>query len=403
MTTLASRFGRALSDELGGDFAAHQVGNEVVFKHLDPALLEECFSWEGLNEILSRGSAEPAEFLLYADGRALSEHRYMVTRGGRRVFDLSKMFALMRSGASLIIDSLDRIHPGVRVATDDIMRITGENSACNLFVTFDDAQAFPSHFDEVDTFVVQVLGTKRWQIHGPSEEFPLPEYGDSDPVNCPESVLFERTLVPGDVIHVPRGWWHTVRGGGETSLHLTFTFTRRTGYDWLRWVTRQALSRVEIRGSLDRAGTPEAQQAQAERILEVFLAEAKSLPLGEFFAAERRGSGGRDLASLPWNVMKARPSGDTVVELVPVLPPVVQVEADQVVVTTADQSFALPAAYLAFIEILIEERRITVAELADRTGSPVGSVSALVSALLQSRLVTVSGERASRTEREPAR
>ncbi|MEV8532694.1 cupin domain-containing protein [Streptomyces sp. NPDC051211] len=403
MTTLASRFGRALSSELGVDFATRQVSNEVVFRHLDPELLEECFSWEGLNEILSRGSAEPAEFLLYADGKSLPEHQYTVTRGGRRVFDLSKMFALMRSGASLIIDSLDRIHPGVRVATDDIMRITGETSACNMFVTFDDAQAFPSHFDEVDTFVVQILGTKRWQIHGPSEEFPLPEYGDSDPVNCPESVLFERTLVPGDVMHVPRGWWHTVRGGGDTSLHLTFTFTRRTGYDWLRWVMRQALSRVEIRGNLDRAGTPEAQEAQAERILAAFLAEAKSLPPAEFFAAERRASGGRDLSSLPWDVLKARPSADAVVELVPVLPPVVHVDADQVTVTTADQNLTLPAEHLAVIELLIRERRATVAGLADRTGSPVGSVAALVSALLQYRLVTVSGGRTPRAERGTVR
>ncbi|MCX4540027.1 cupin domain-containing protein [Streptomyces sp. NBC_01565] len=391
MTTLASRFGRALSKELGPDFSACQVSNDVVLRSLDPSLLDECFSWEGLNEILSRGSAVPADFFLCADGRRLPEHHYTETRDGHRVFDLSQVFALMRDGATLIIDSLDRIHPGVRAATDDIMRITGETAACNLFVTFDDAQAFKSHFDEVDTFVVQLLGTKHWKVHGPSEEFPLPEYGDSDPVNCPDTVLFEKTLVPGDVIHVPRGWWHTVRGGGETSLHLTFTFTRRTGYDWLRWAARQALSRVEIRESLDRAASPEAQQTQAERIIEAFLAEAKNLSLGDFFAAERRASGGRDLASLPWDVMKARPSADALVELVPVLPPMVRVEGDQVVVTVADQNFALPAGYHTAIEALVRGRRLTVAELAEQTGASVGSVSALVSALLHSRLVTVSG------------
>ncbi|MDT0610238.1 JmjC domain-containing protein [Streptomyces lancefieldiae] len=400
MTTLSSRFGRALSRALGPHFSTHQVSNGVAFRHLDPSLLEDCFSWAGLNEILSRGSAVPADFFLCADGKRLPEHRYTATLDGHRVFDLPQVFALMRAGATLIIDSLDRIHPGVRAATDDVMRITGETAACNLFVTFDDAQAFDSHFDEVDTFCVQLLGTKHWKVHGPSEEFPLPEYGDSDPVNCPDTVLFEKTLVPGDVIHVPRGWWHTVRGGGETSLHLTFTFTRRTGYDWLRWATRQALSRVEIRESLDRAAPPEAQQAQAERIVEAFLAEVKSLSLSDFFTAERRASGGRGLASLPWDVSKARPSGQDVVELVPVLPPPVRVEGDRVVVTAADQDFALPVAHHPAIEALVRARRLTVAELAARADAPMASVSALVAALLRCRLVTVSGPDAAHRDSE---
>ncbi|MFK8905609.1 JmjC domain-containing protein [Streptomyces sp. YS-3] len=390
MTKLASQFGRALSAELGPDFSTHQVSNDVVFRHLNPSLLSDCFSWGGLNEILSRGSAVPADFFLCAQGKRLPEHQYKTSLDGHQVFDLPRVFALMRSGATLIIDSLDRIHPGVRAATDDVMRITGETAACNLFVTFDDAQAFDSHFDEVDTFVVQLLGTKHWKVHGPSEEFPLPEYGDSDPVNCPETTLFEKTLVPGDVIHVPRGWWHTVRGGGETSLHLTFTFTRRTGYDWLRWAARQALSRAEIRESLDRNASPEAHQAQLERIIEAFLGEAKDLPLSDFFAAERRAAGGRGLASLPWDVSRARPSEHDVVELAPVLPPLIHVAGDQVIITAKDQEFALPAQHHPTIEALITARRLTVAQLAAQAGTPVAAVSALVVALLQCQLVTVS-------------
>ncbi|MFD9794169.1 JmjC domain-containing protein [Streptomyces sp. NPDC059070] len=398
MTNLASQFGRALSAELGPDFSTHQVSNDVVFRHLNPSLLSDCFSWDGLNEILSRGSAIPADFFLCAQGKRLPVHQYKTSLDGHQVFDLPRVFALMRSGATLIIDSLDRIHPGVRAATDDVMRITGETAACNLFVTFDDAQAFDSHFDEVDTFVVQLLGTKHWKVHGPSEEFPLPEYGDSDPVNCPDTVLFEKTLVPGDVIHVPRGWWHTVRGGGETSLHLTFTFTRRTGYDWLRWALRQALSRAEIRESIDRTSSPERQRAQLEGIVEAFLAEAKNLSLNDFFTAEHRAAGGRDLASLPWDVSTARPREHDVVELVPVLPPLVRTEGDQVVITAADQDFALPAQHHPTIEALIGARRLTVAQLAARAGAPVTAVSALVAALLRCQLVTVSGADAARED-----
>lgn len=375
-----------------------RLSSEVVLRHIDPTMLQQHFSWEDLNEILTRGRVEPAELKLCAGGRSLPEHEYMVNRAGHRVMDLTKAFQLMRSGVSLIIDSLDRIHPGIRSATDDVMRMVDETASCNLFVTFDDSQAFDSHFDEVDTFVVQVLGTKHWQVHGPSEEHPLPEYGDSDPARCPDTVLFEKTLEPGDVIHVPRGWWHTVRGGGESSLHLTFAFTRRTGYDWLRWVAYRALGNVDVRESLARAGTPEEQRAQAERLVTAFMAEAKSLTLADFFDDERRRSGGRDIASLPWDVLKAHPPAESVVELATVLPPPLDVRGEQVVLTAADQEFALPVAHRAVCETLVRERRIGIGELAQRTSTPVGGVSAVVSALLQARLVTVHDGAAEHTD-----
>ncbi|MFB8119860.1 JmjC domain-containing protein [Streptomyces sp. NPDC055962] len=398
MTESASGLGRALAAAFGPDFVVRHLSTDVVLRKLDPHLVREHFSWHDLNEILSRGRVEPAELKLCTGGRSLPEHEYTVTRTGHLVVDLARMFSLMRGGASLVIDSLDRIHPAVRAATDDVMRMVGETASCNLFVTFDDSQAFASHFDEVDTFVLQVHGTKSWQVHGPSEEHPLPEYGDSDPARCPEPVLFERTLEPGDVIHVPRGWWHTVRGGGESSLHLTFAFTRRTGYDWLRWVAYRALGNVDVRESLSRAGTPEEQRAQAERLVTAFVREAEGLTLPDFFEAERRRSGGRETAGLPWDVLNARPQADAVVELVTVQPPLLDVRDESVVLTAADHEFVLPAVHRAACETLLRMRRVGIGELAERAGATEASVSALVSALLRVRLVTVTDGRAERTE-----
>ncbi|MFD9287965.1 JmjC domain-containing protein [Streptomyces sp. NPDC060030] len=390
MTAPASELGRALTAAFGPDFVVKHLSTDVVLRQLDPVLLQKHFSWRDLNEILSRGRVEPAELKLCTGGRSLPEHEYTVTRAGHRVVDLGRTFSLMRSGASLVIDSLDRIHPAVRAATDDVMRLVGETASCNLFVTFDDSQAFASHFDEVDTFVLQVLGTKSWQVHGPTEEYPLPEYGDSDPARCPEAVLFEKTLEPGDVIHVPRGWWHTVRGGGESSLHLTFAFTRRTGYDWLRWVAYRALGSTDVRESLARAGTPQEQRAQAERLVTAFVTEAKGVTLRDFFDAERRGSGGRDTASLPWDVLKTRPAAGTSVELATVHPPLVEIRGDRLVLTAADQEFVLPAEHRAACEVLVRARRVGMAELAEQADASPGAVSALVSALLRARLVTVA-------------
>ncbi|QFZ16215.1 JmjC domain-containing protein [Saccharothrix syringae] len=391
MSVLLSGLGKALGSVFGAGFVANGLSREVVFGRIDPRVPAAHFSWADLNEVLSRGWVEPAEFKLASGGRVLPEHLYTTTAGGgHRVLDLRRVDELVRDGASLLIDSLDRVHPGIRRATDDVMRLVGETASCNLFVTFGHSQAFTSHYDEVDTFVVQVLGTKSWQVHGPSEDFPLPEYGDSDPARCPEEVLFDKVLEPGDVIHVPRGWWHTVRGGGGASLHLTFAFTRRTGVDWLRWVVTQLLPEADVRESLARAGTAEQKRAQAQRLVRAFTEKSSELSLDDFFAAEHRHAGGRDLASLPWTARDEHPPATAVVELATVLPPVLEVAGDQVVFTAFGQVIGVPGRFRTACEHLVRERRLTVGELAERSGTPVAETGALVAALLRTRLVTVS-------------
>jgi hypothetical protein len=47
-------------------------------------------------------------------------------------------------------------------------------------------------------------------------------------------LIWSGTLRPGDVMHIPRGWWHqaTRTGTGDGfSLHATFGLTQRTGID----------------------------------------------------------------------------------------------------------------------------------------------------------------------------
>jgi ribosomal protein L16 Arg81 hydroxylase len=58
---------------------------------------------------------------------------------------------------------------------------------------------------------------------------------------CPESVVWDGVLSPGQILHVPRGWWHTVRGVGGWSMHLTFGVTRATGMSWMRWFLDQLI------------------------------------------------------------------------------------------------------------------------------------------------------------------
>jgi lysine-specific demethylase/histidyl-hydroxylase NO66 len=69
-------------------------------------------------------------------------------------------------------------------------------------------QGFAPHWDDIEAFVLQLEGKKRWQVYAPrSEEETLPRYSSRDlsTEELGEPVL-DVTLEPGDLLYFPRGW-----------------------------------------------------------------------------------------------------------------------------------------------------------------------------------------------------
>lgn len=366
------------------------MSRDLVETAVEVDLAGDLFTWDDLNEMLMRGDARPAELKLAADGAEIDPSSYTVTRGSTRVLDIGAVQAHLRNGASLIIDSLDRIHARVRRATDDVMRLVGEPTSCNLFVTFHRSQAFVSHFDEVDTLILQIAGEKSWRVHGVSEPDPLPEYGDSDPAKCPDRLLLDRVLQTGDLLHVPRGWWHTVRGADAPSMHLTFAFTRPTTYDYVRWILRRALHDPALREGLVKEGTAASRADQVRRVRAALLTEFDSSTLDEFIAQERRFTGMRPASSLPLDVMDVDIDADATVTFLPIVPPTWREgDAGQVALEIGGQDYALPAAVVPCVRLLEREREITFNTLTSALGLESAVAQRVVTALVRVGLARV--------------
>ncbi|AZT99936.1 hypothetical protein CXR29_03795 [Brevibacterium linens] len=369
-----SSMGSQLVAMLGPDFRS-RMSQQLVFERAFQGFKNEFFTWNDLNHALNRRSVFPADLQLSHDGDVLPRAKYSNSDG---LIDLHQLSQIVRDGASIIVDGLDRINDRVRDTTTDIMRLTGEVASCNLFVTFYDSQAFHSHFDEVDTVIVQLEGTKHWQVHGPSEKDPLPEYGESDPRNCPNEVLLDAVLEPGDVLHVPRGWWHTVRGAGGRSLHVTFAFTRKTGFDFVRWLAWKALGDERIRQSLDRWGSAESRIAQRDQILASFLNAAESLTVDDFFKEEASKADGWQGVSLPWSITGTDLPGNLRVRVLAVFAPLLESNEEILKMTFAGNVVTLSKAYEPILNKVLEVQSTTIEELAEASGAPRRAVADLV-------------------------
>ena len=142
--------------------------------------------------------------------------------------------ALMRQGASLAFDRLDRQLAAVRPLRLAVARWLCAETSVNAYLSPPGGSAFPPHWDTQDVFVLQTAGTKRWWVYAPQR--PLPLRVDACPpggLSEPGELLLDVVLEPGDALYVPRGFVHHALAGDTASLHLSVSVTPLTTADLL--------------------------------------------------------------------------------------------------------------------------------------------------------------------------
>ena len=105
----------------------------------------------------------------------------------------------------------------------------------NVYLTPAKAQGFAPHFDDIEAFVLQLEGQKRWRLYKPTkEEDLLPSHSSPDLKQHEldeDDVVIDVVLNPGDIMYFPRGWVHQASAAGDShSLHLTVSTARQQSW-----------------------------------------------------------------------------------------------------------------------------------------------------------------------------
>ncbi|MBQ1080894.1 JmjC domain-containing protein [Nocardiopsis sp. B62] len=403
MTDPGSLFTRTLCDVVGRDALTTRLSEEFVFADLGADAVRSLLTFDDLNGLLAESAPEPPRLRLHKDGSPVPLDRYTdrarVSRTERRIVRPESLYRELRAGASLVLDGIDRMHPPIGAAADDLMRLTRERAQTNLYLIWGESRGFDTHWDDHDTVIVQVEGTKHWQVHGPGSR-PYPMKNDTDHAHTPPRdadgelhLVWEGVLRPGQVIHVPRGWWHTVTGTGEVSMHLTFGFTRATGIDWADALVRGLFEEEAFRRDLPRFADPDSRRKHRHELVARITELAESLDLDTFLAERDARFPRRTSFSLPWPVEDGAPPEHARVEFVPILPPPVEREGEggdaRVVVTVAGKRYRLPVVAEPVLEALARHRELSVAGLAERAGVDAPVCAQVVAALARHHLVVV--------------
>ncbi len=265
--------------------------------------------WERLNQLLGiRSHWGPEHIKLLLNSAAVPPDFYMDQvpgRGGaRQLADPAKVETFLAMGASLVADSVERIAPEVRALTDGLARQFAARVDANLYCSFRGIQAFGSHCDLQEVFAIHCVGEKRWRIYANRAENPLePLTGDDAQARIDAAkgpVLMDVTLRPGDVLYIPRGYFHDALASYTESLHLTIGITPHSGKLLFELLQEMALRDPAFRAYLAdaRAQGGQALAAQLAAFGERLSELARSRAMLEEVAIRQRqlAAPGRDLA-----------------------------------------------------------------------------------------------------------
>jgi len=269
--------------------------NKSVLAAKGPAgRFTDLLGWDELNGILEQHQLSPPRLRLTHEGRAIEPFRYMSPgAGGTPQLNSGKLAACLSGGATLVLDRVEELAPKVRKLAASFRNALHAGSYVNLYAGWHSQHGLDLHWDSQEIMVLQLSGRKRWQIYQPTRLNPLPDDIEAPPKPA-GSPVWDGMLEDGDILYIPRGWWHVAFPVGEPSLHLTVATVPPHGLDLLQWLIGRLCRHEAVRADLPLLDDVRGQKAYL-KALRPLLTEA----LADDAIAQFRHEWEGDLRPLP--------------------------------------------------------------------------------------------------------
>lgn len=189
--------------------------------------------WARFNALLDQSSIWTAQSLkLVFNGQPIPSEQYCTTTRSQSGASLrpspAKVQTLLAMGASVIAGDVQDLTPELRALSHRLAREFAGLVGANIYCSFGGVQAFDTHFDLHHVFAVQVEGEKTWRLYENRAEAPVSFPADDADARrwfaeTRGKLMTEIRMRPGDVLYLPRGWYHDAITTEGASLHVTFS------------------------------------------------------------------------------------------------------------------------------------------------------------------------------------
>jgi ribosomal protein L16 Arg81 hydroxylase len=191
---------------------------------------------------------------------------------------LESIYRHYRAGSTLVLNSVnERLEP-LKQLEHTLHSELNAGFEMNVYLTpGGQAQGFKPHYDTHDVFVLQVYGTKKWQLYGRPFPMPLPmpaqEFQALGPsLNVPDQPEREIEMRPGDLLYLPRGTIHAATSNTTATAHLTIGTHRPLWFPLIQEALFELCAKdARLRAALPVGFTrsPEALEAATDQLREL--------------------------------------------------------------------------------------------------------------------------------------
>ena len=354
--------------------------------------------WDVVNDILFQQRPDDARFKLGKDGNVIRLGSYLDNYpalanrgkfGGHRSLNIISLIQNLRGGATLIIDRIDQMHPPIAALCRTLERELCDLVDAGVYASWHPSKGFDTHWDDCDVFIVQVSGRKNWRIFRSSRRFPIAK-DRALPLSPPKEVYWAGELRSGDVLYIPRGWWHDAVAFGEPTLHLTLGVRRAIGLDFLNDLFSQLQNYEIARADLPRFASLEERKKYVLTLRETIEAILSEESISNYFHNVDSSVPGRMRLSLPWSVIpNCQPiSNSAWVHWLPVRRTALTETPDKIVLDALGAKFTLKKEASPIIRCLAERSPVRVEEL--KSTYPETPVETVLGQLLWTGLISLS-------------
>ncbi len=215
---------------------ANLDANSAQLLTVDPAQLEGLGLLDEIGQIMRFQSLEPPRMTFASSGqtgqtelpRTLTIPTVATAVHRARVGVVSDLITKERTA---ILNQIDQLTPSLAGLARDFERVFETRVGINCYMSAAGAEGFGGHWDDHDVVILQLAGTKYWEILAPTALSALPGLIETGAVS--DEVMWSGILEPGSALFIPRGWGHRTRATPELSTHLTIGMSRCTGRDIL--------------------------------------------------------------------------------------------------------------------------------------------------------------------------
>jgi len=296
-------------------FLEQYLGRKMLHIPGAPEKLEYLLSWNALSNIITYGQLPAGRFRLMRNGEVVPFDSYLRAED-RKTFQLQHLSAMrlgrhLREGATLVLDSVDYLHAPILFLAQSLERALNRQIQVNLYAGWRESPGLKLHWDRHDALILQISGRKHWQIYGETRRFPL----DPDLRQCEEPVgdpVWDGMLSAGDILYIPRGWWHIATPCDEPTLHLTVGLRAPTGVDMAYWFAEQMKAHEVMRQDLPVCAGPDEIQGHLSKVMRTMIDACNDQELlGGFFRSMDASASSRNITELSLAVTEALPSSDS--------------------------------------------------------------------------------------------